>query len=175
MPDEAERRAGARWTGLPVLLKIWRRADCVWKTSLGSRRENTFSRKDVLVFVGSSVRSSGICFLERALLLRREGGAGTLIRLNTTGHIIMGNQPCASEAAAQSSPSQGQAAAPPPPSKLPGPLLHPAKASLPQRASVHAPHGIFPAPCHPVSPLPSLLHTSTGDFSGHRGHGVRGS
>lgn len=49
MIDEAERWAGARSAGLLVLLNIWRRADMIMtasgKTSLGSRREKTSSRK----------------------------------------------------------------------------------------------------------------------------------
>lgn len=42
MLEEAERWAGARLSGLQVLLKIWRRADMITrvfgKTALGSRR-----------------------------------------------------------------------------------------------------------------------------------------
>lgn len=58
MFNEAERWAGARPAGLEVLLKIWRRDNMVpiaWKSSLGSRRENTSPRKAIHASVWLSV------------------------------------------------------------------------------------------------------------------------
>ena len=79
----------------------------------------------------------------------------------------MGNQPCASESAAQSSPLQTQVEALPPPTTLLRPLCCRKPLSLPPAFS--------PLPRHPASPLLVLGHSSAWrDFRGGHVQGSRG-